>query len=184
MQGKARLYRLEIIVNWSVNWFACVLRSTCTSCRTPPSIECHAKPILWIKADKPTKIGCHGKVLYGSKKINFRSFIYSHSTTNLANLVKIGPVHVEIIGVIKIVLKTIHKKQKQNIRPPWWAKDSRRRISLLLPRALRTIVTPRRADRCCCCCWDSVCSRSSISSARWSRYPARRTHRRRFRAHS
>jgi len=118
MQGKARLYRLEIIVNWSVNWFACVLRSTCTSCRTPPSIECHAKPILWIKADKPTKIGCHGKVLYGSKKINFRSFIYSHSTTNLANLVKIGPVHVEIIGVIKIVLKTIHKKQKQNIRPP------------------------------------------------------------------
>ena len=35
---------LLITVNWSVNCFACVQRSTCTSCRTPPSTECHANP--------------------------------------------------------------------------------------------------------------------------------------------
>jgi len=43
MQGKTWLYptrlypprRLSIIVDWSVNWFACVQRSTCTYCRIP-----------------------------------------------------------------------------------------------------------------------------------------------------
>ena len=28
-------HRLLIIVDWSVNWFACIQRSTCTSCRIP-----------------------------------------------------------------------------------------------------------------------------------------------------
>ena len=41
--------RLLIIVNWSVSWFRCVQHSTCTSCRTPPSGESHANPVLWIR---------------------------------------------------------------------------------------------------------------------------------------
>ena len=36
---------LLIIVNWSVNWYACIQRSTCTSCR----IQSHANPILWTE---------------------------------------------------------------------------------------------------------------------------------------
>jgi len=40
--------RLLIIANWSLNWFACVQRSTCTPCRTPPSSDLYANPILWI----------------------------------------------------------------------------------------------------------------------------------------
>jgi len=52
MQGKARRSppsypprHLLIIVNWSVNWYACIQRSTCTSCR----IQSHANPILWTE---------------------------------------------------------------------------------------------------------------------------------------
>jgi len=37
------------------------------------------------------------------KKTNFRSFIYSHNSTNSANLVTIGPADVGIIGLIEIV---------------------------------------------------------------------------------
>jgi len=44
------------------------------------------------------KNGCHGNVPLWSKT-NFRSFIYSHSSTNPANLAKIGPVGVEIMGL-------------------------------------------------------------------------------------
>jgi len=46
--------------------------------------------------------------LEGSKKTIFRSFIYSQSSTNSVNLVKIGPVDVEITGVTEIV-KNIFK---------------------------------------------------------------------------
>ena len=63
--------RLLIVVNWSVNWFACVQRRNCTSCRMPPSAECNANPILWIEADKikiTTKIGCHGNVHWRIEK--------------------------------------------------------------------------------------------------------------------
>ena len=45
----------------SVNWFTCIQRSSCTSCRTLPSTEWHTNPILWIEADK-TKNGCQGNV--------------------------------------------------------------------------------------------------------------------------
>jgi len=41
--------------------------------------------------------------LEGSKKNNFRSFIYSHSSTIPANSVKIGPVDVEITDLTEIV---------------------------------------------------------------------------------
>jgi len=44
-------------------------------------------------------------------KNNFRSFIYGQSSTLPANLVKNGPVNVEIIGLTKI-----SKKQKKNIK--------------------------------------------------------------------
>jgi len=39
------------------------------------------------------------------QKGNFRSFIYSHSSTILANSAKIGPVDVEIIGLTEIAEK-------------------------------------------------------------------------------
>ena len=54
------------------------------------------------------------------RKTNLRSFIYSHSLTNSTNLVKIGLVDFEIIGLTKIVEinKQIHQKQKQNIILP------------------------------------------------------------------
>jgi len=39
------------------------------------------------------------------QKTNFRSFIYSHSSTNPAHLVKIGPVDLEIIVPTKIIKK-------------------------------------------------------------------------------
>jgi len=93
---------LLITVKWSINWFACIQRSTCTSCcTTPPSIEWHAI--------KPTKIRCHGNVPSGIEKLkaNFRSFIYSQSSTSIANLAKFGPVDVEIIGLTEIV-KRLH----------------------------------------------------------------------------
>jgi len=48
-------------------------------------------------------------------KNNFRLIIYSHSSTNPEHLVKIGPAHVEIIGLIGIVKKAVSKKQQQNM---------------------------------------------------------------------
>jgi len=47
--------RLLIVVNWSVNWFACVQRITCISGRMSPSTERHSNPTLWIKSDKANK---------------------------------------------------------------------------------------------------------------------------------
>jgi len=57
---------------------------------------------------KPTKFGCYGNAPWGSlsdRKTNFRLVIYSCSSTNPANLAKIGPVGAEIIGLTRI-----HKK--------------------------------------------------------------------------
>jgi len=42
---------------------------------------------------------------FEGSKTNFRSFINRHSSTNPANLVKIGHVDVEIIGLTEIVKK-------------------------------------------------------------------------------
>jgi len=38
-------------------------------------------------------------------KTNFKSLIYGHSSTNPANLMKIGSVDVPIVGLIEIVKK-------------------------------------------------------------------------------
>jgi len=55
----------------------------------------------------PRKLVATATSLDGSKN-NFRSFIYGQSSTQPANLVKNGPVNVEIIGLTKI-----SKKQKK-----------------------------------------------------------------------
>ena len=47
------------------------------------------------------------------KKTNFRLIIYSHSSTNPENLAKIGPVILEIIGLILI---GIVKNKERNRR--------------------------------------------------------------------
>jgi len=90
--------RLLVIVSWSVNWFACVHPSTFTSCRTPPSTEWHANPILCIEADNTNKNWLPRRPLR-DRKTDFSSSVYSRSSTNPANLVEIGSVDVEIIGL-------------------------------------------------------------------------------------
>jgi len=92
--------------------------SSCTSHRTlTPSTECHRN---LVPRGYSQKIGCHGSIPRGIKKTNFRLIIYGRSSTNPANLAKIGQVDVEIIG-----LKEIFKIDKQNVgqsstlaRPP------------------------------------------------------------------
>ena len=54
---------------------------------------------------------------------NLRSFIYSHTSTNPENLVKIGPVDVKISDLTEIAEKEINNKQRQNIKPPLVAAD-------------------------------------------------------------
>jgi len=44
------LRHVLIIVNWSVNWFACVQRSTCTSCRIARSRGARAQFVVWVWA--------------------------------------------------------------------------------------------------------------------------------------
>jgi len=109
MQGKAfgsspgyPPSRLLIIVNWSANWFACVKRSTCTSCRTPTSTEWHVNQILWIWPVKPIKIGFYGNVSWVIAT-KFTVIIYARGATNPENLAKIGRVHFEVIGLEGIV---------------------------------------------------------------------------------
>ena len=63
----------------------------------------------------------------GYRKTDFRSFIYSQSSTNTENSAKTGPVDVEIVGLTEIVLKKyikINKKQKQNMSLPLAARSS------------------------------------------------------------
>jgi len=52
------------------------------------------------------------------EKNNFRSFIYSQSSINPANFVKIGPVDVETIGLTEITKNIKKIKHQQNISPP------------------------------------------------------------------
>jgi len=63
----------------------------------------------------PRKLAATAKSPEGSKKNNFRSFIYGQSSTNPENFVKIGPVYVEIIGLTEITENL--KKHQQNISP-------------------------------------------------------------------
>ena len=60
----------------------------------------------------PTKFVAPATSLEGSKKNDFRSFIYSQSSTNAANFVKIGPVDVELIGDWQKSLKMYLKNSK------------------------------------------------------------------------
>jgi len=98
--------RLLISVNWSVNWFACLQRSTCTFCRTPPSSDSHANPILWIEANTQGEVTSqnlwsrydrhvvgitwHGvwsqkPKIYGVIRIKLNQLVYEndHATTSL-----------------------------------------------------------------------------------------------------
>jgi len=56
----------------------------------------------------PTKLAATTTSLEESN--NFRSFIYSQSSTNPANFVKIGPVDFELVG--------LKQRQRQNSIPP------------------------------------------------------------------
>jgi len=63
----------------------------------------------WLPWQRPLK----------NKKNNFIFIIYSNSSTNPANLAKIGPANGEIIGLTELV-KNEHKNNKrgQNVSPP------------------------------------------------------------------
>jgi len=67
--------RGEDLSTKSVNWFAWVQRSNCTSCRTPPSSELHANPIPWIWPGLSSQILLPLAVSFRDRKTNFRSFI-------------------------------------------------------------------------------------------------------------
>jgi len=94
--------RLLVIVNWSVNWFACVVRRHLAN-RTRTQFY---GP---IESDKTNKNLLPRQHPLRNKKTNFRSFIYSRSSTNPANLVKAGPVDVDIIIVWQKSLKIWNK---------------------------------------------------------------------------
>jgi len=74
-----------------------------------------------VEADKTNKNWFPWQRPFGNRKANFRSFIYSRSSIDPAQLVKIGRgrVHVEIIGLTEIV--KINMKRRQNTSPPWAA---------------------------------------------------------------
>jgi len=77
-----------------------------------------------VEADKTNKNWFPWQRPFGNRKANFRSFIYSRSSIDPAQLVKIvrGRVHVEIIGLTEIV--KINMKRRQNTSPPWAAAAS------------------------------------------------------------
>jgi len=68
-------------------------------------MSCELQGVYW-RSILPTKLVATATTLEGSKKNNFRSFIYGQSYTNPANFVKIGPVDVEIIGLTEINRQT------------------------------------------------------------------------------
>ena len=68
-----------------------------TSCRKPPSSESHVNLILWIEADETNTNWLPRQRPLADRKNNFRSFIYSKSSTNPANFVEIVPVDVAIL---------------------------------------------------------------------------------------
>ena len=112
--------RLLIIVNWSVNWFACIQRSTCTFSRTSPSCKSHANPFLWIGLGFHPQNWLPQQRTLKDRKANFRSFMYNHSSTNPANLVRIGWVDVEINWYDRIVKFKQNKYETvaEHISPP------------------------------------------------------------------
>jgi len=67
--------------------------------------ECHANPILWIGPGLGPQNWLPRQRPLRNRKTYFGSFVYGQSYTNPANLVKIGLVDVEIIGLMEIVKK-------------------------------------------------------------------------------
>jgi len=61
--------------------------------------------VLWLNSKKPTKIGLSRQRPSTDRKTNFKIQIdhLQPYSTNRANLAKIGPVDVEIIGLAEIV---------------------------------------------------------------------------------
>jgi len=105
-----RIYKLELPnarqspafspPSYAMALVACVQRTSCTSCRTlTPSAECHRNSILrikpknWLPRQRPLR----------DQKTNFSLITHSLISTNLANLAKIGPVNVELIGLTGVV---------------------------------------------------------------------------------
>jgi len=86
----------------SDNLFACAAVALLVVRR--PS-ECHANYSVWIGPGFVQQNWLPRQRLSTDRKTNSRSFIYSHSSTNPAHLVKIGPLDVEIIGQTEIVKK-------------------------------------------------------------------------------
>jgi len=57
------------------------------------------------------------------RKTNFRSFIYSHTSANAANLARIGPVDVQIIGLTESLKIKNNYKTKAEHKPAFGPGD-------------------------------------------------------------
>ena len=120
-----------IVVNWSVNWYACVHQikiksGNLSACAPAACSSCTHRPInrtllgLWLHFSPHAEISrtareLKSKVWIGgqfrpqnrlprqrplrNRKTNFRSFIYSRSSTIAANWVKISPVDLQTKGL-------------------------------------------------------------------------------------
>ena len=78
-----------------------------------PSTECHRNLVVCIE---PTKVGCYSIVPRNLKTFRLSSTAIVLPT--LKNLVKIGPVYVEKIGLAEIV-KRQNLKNKKHQRNAW-----------------------------------------------------------------
>ena len=95
--------RLLITVNWSVNWFACIHCSSCNPRRMST---------VWISSGFRPQNPLSRQHPFRDRKTNFRPFIHSHSSTNPANLVMIGPVDVQITSLTGIIKKETAAEHK------------------------------------------------------------------------
>ena len=112
-----------IIVNRSVIWFACIQRSICISCRTPPSSKWHANPIVWIDLGFGQQNWLSWQHSLRDRKTNFRSFTCSHRSANPANLARIGLVDVQIIGLTESLKIKNNYKTKAEHKPAFGPGD-------------------------------------------------------------
>jgi len=92
--------RLLFIVSLLLNLFACALHSNnalLVVCRRRRPSECHANYKVWNGGRLCRKKWLpQQRPLMDRGKNNFTSSVYSQSSTNPANFVKIGPVDIEI----------------------------------------------------------------------------------------
>ena len=90
---------------------------------SPASTNANSSQMCGFAVDFAHKIGCHSNSHLRDRKTNFSSFIYSHSSTNTANLVTISPVDVQIIGLREIVKKEAATEHIAQLRlKAEWAK--------------------------------------------------------------